>query len=302
MSDGRYDRLDAQLQLAPAAGGPSADLTDDLADAVLEWVGAGWILVDSDAISVTDDAVHVSYVPGGAGGAAAMAEWLAACAARHPDCVASLQIRPGRDFWLARQRRCTCAAPTEYLVTSTGFVNTPPLRCTRCGGDVPLTERVPKSVLESLLNWHRQFTHLHELWLDAEGSYCNWARVELEFVDSLLNLAGRDVAAHLRNITGCPTYYELFVQLYEEGTEGGLDTRQHCPGCWRPWTRGTERLGPELWCERCFLARYEPVLPERDLAGGSRAAAAAAADAELDAASDADADPDDETAADLLGE
>ncbi|MHC5020983.1 MAG: DUF2310 family Zn-ribbon-containing protein [Planctomycetota bacterium] len=285
MSDGHYDRIEARLQLSQPA---SAALTNDLADAVLQWVGAGWILVDSDALAVHDDAIRVSYVPGSPAGAAAMAEWLRDCAARHDDCVTGVQTAAGRDFWLARQRRCECAIPREYLITSTGFVNTPPLRCTTCGGDVPLTERVPRQVLDPLLNWHRQFTHLHELWLDAEGSYCRWARAELEFVDSLLNLTGREVAAHLSSVTGCPTYYELFVQLYEEGAEGGLDTRQHCPGCWRPWTRGTERLGPELWCEACFLARYEPVLPETDLAGGPAEEAKAAADAQLDAAIDAE--------------
>ncbi len=289
MNDARYERCEARLQLTQP---PSDALTDDLADAVLQWVGAGWILVDSDALTVTDDAVRVSYVPGGSGGATAMAEWLQACAGRHTDCVSGVTMTVGRDFWLGRQRRCDCAEPSEYLVTSTGFVNTPPLRCTTCGGDVALTERVPRQVLDPLLNWHRQFTHLHELWLEAEGSYTNWARTELEFVDSLLNIAGRDVAAYLRNTTGVPTFYELFVQLYEEGTEGELDSRQHCPGCWRPWSRGSERLGPELWCERCFLARYEPVLPEADLAGGPAAAAAAAADAELDAEIDAEIDGD----------
>jgi len=286
VTDARYERIEARLPLAQP---PTAALTNDLADAVLQWVGAGWILVDSDAITVADDAVRVSYVPGSAAGAAAMQDWLTQCAARHDDCVTGgLAFQSGQDFWLGRQRRCACAEPSEFLVTSTGFVNTPPLRCTTCGGDVPLAERVPRQVLEPLLNWHRQFTHLHELWLDAEGSYSNWARSELEFVDSLLNLAGRDVAAHLRNTTGCPAFYELFVQLYEEGSEGGLDTRQNCPGCWRPWTRGTERLGPELWCERCFLARYEPVLPETDLAGDAAEEAKAAADAQLDAAIDAE--------------
>lgn len=256
--DGRYQRIEATLALrAP----PDAALTEGLADAVGDWVGQGWILVDSDAIAVHDDGVRVSYVPGGDAGAARMAEWLDGFARRHAGQVTGLVLAAGRDFWLADQRRCTCEAPPAFLVTSTGFVNTPPLRCIGCGGDVPLADHLPRQVLSPLLGWHGHFTHLHELWLDAAGPYAQWARHELEFVDSLFNLEGRDVTAHVARATGREAYYELFFQLYDEHASYQPSTERSCPGCWRPWERHEDRVGPELWCARCHLARYAPVAP-----------------------------------------
>ena len=249
-ADARHRQLVATLALR---GRQANGLRDALRSEVAGWLHDGRIYRHYDAMHEGNGTLELACVPTGPAAGRTVLAALRRFARTHRAEVRGVRVAQRLASWLADQRRCACPRLRELLLVADAYGDPAPLRCVRCSGDVPIADRLPAPLVRGLLAWNIRHHHLHDLWLFDQGTYEQWAARELQFVDSLVNAEGRDLAVAVAREIRRPTWY----RLWSDYLGGGRQAR--CPACKRGWTRRAGRRGADYWCDGCRIATLAAV-------------------------------------------
>lgn len=134
--------------------------------------------------------------------------------ARCPEVLASpIDLVEVRTPLARHDPACTCDSSSALILTGHGFGNRKfVLTCTDCLGYYPNYRVLAllETMYASLQSWSLVFGHVFDIWKQTSDLE-EWALNELQAVDSELNTAGQMFAKQIRERTGRPTWYFLFV-------------------------------------------------------------------------------------------
>ena|SRR5688572_16313797 len=144
---------------------------------------------------------------------------------------------------------CSCPDSTPFVLMSALSAN--PVHCLRCNLEVPLRRLVFSDVrlVDQIADWNSVWSALDRLWLDS-GAYENFARGEMERLDSSANAQGLAAAARLRDFH--PTFYHAF----RDESNGDVPVPKICPGCERDLRPVSGSNPSRAVCDRCYLAVF----------------------------------------------
>lgn len=139
---------------------------------------------------------------------------------------------------------CRCAHRPYYILFTHCLSLASPVRCGGGHGAVPLY-RLPADLnRHALLSWQTSYQACDDLQLQvAVGE--RWATRQLSDPRSALSQWGRQLAAHLEELSGVPAYYYLFNY---RRLSRARDQQRPCPLCGQPWTLPEPRHGLYDFC------------------------------------------------------
>lgn len=117
------------------------------------------------------------------------------------------KLRPWTDITY-----CECEQVQQLLLIYRLHDN--PLHCYHCEGVVdPETIQLSEELVSDIANWHKVFSSLYKLWMDA-GEYESWAREQMLNRDGQVNRQALRLTNHLNAVV--PTYYWWWQDPDEE--------------------------------------------------------------------------------------
>ena len=98
---------------------------------------------------------------------------------------------------------------------------------------------------ESIADWNSVYRSIDILWLDSQD-YENWAKNEMQNINSVINRRGREISKELSKKKLC--YYWLF----QAGEDDNVPELKNCPICNTPFKKLETKL-PQFVCEVCKI-------------------------------------------------
>jgi predicted nucleic acid-binding Zn ribbon protein len=148
-----------------------------------------------------------------------------------------------------------CRHPKWYFLATNFLSCESALRCGDDGLPVPLYRiGEPTDALvgnyQDILTWQRTYRDCDELQIMC-GVGEHFATRQMSDAKSPLSVMGRDICRRIEDITGVPTYYELYRG---EGRSQMSERRRLCPECGGKWLLESPVLKLiDFKCERCRL-------------------------------------------------
>jgi len=149
------------------------------------------------------------------------------------------KLRPGSAT--PPDEECDCRTPGPIVLQP--HLTSNPLVCLACHGEIaPERLAFDAALAVQVAQWQQFHDAFYALWLDS-GEFEDWARKELEDLDSVVNRRGRSLVAKLNAVH--KSYYWVF-------RDSGHDAYQRATGC--PTCSGVlDRSTSWPACDRCLL-------------------------------------------------
>ena len=147
---------------------------------------------------------------------------------------------------------CRCQERTSFILFTTYFQLSPPLKCGDCYRPIPLYRlpRFDSGEFHEVIRWQSNYQACDTLFMNS-GPGERFGYRQMSHVDSRLTLDGRAICKHFEDHTGKPAYYYLH-RYY--GRSDAEEAARACPGCGGDWALSSQWHDYfDFKCDNCHL-------------------------------------------------
>jgi hypothetical protein len=127
-----------------------------------------------------------------------------------------------------------------------GVLQNNPIHCVECNLEVEAEElNLPQKTVNGLAYWTSLFNAIYILWLSE--SYQEWAKKELENIQSPINILG------IRSLKTIPKQLSCFYWFFQDQSEETFAPISCCPICHQPMKEYLGTKFKQVICEKCMI-------------------------------------------------